>query len=643
MRFLRTYALLLLLAALLAACGATPTPLPLAQPSTLTASPAETLSVLTETPTTATATRAATEPPPTDAPTPRPPLAASPPPGQVQITIVYDNTSIQPGLEAEWGFAAWIDYGDQDILFDTGPSGPALLGNLAQLGLDPAEIDLVVLSHEHGDHTGGMMSLLETGVWPVVYVPSAFGSSYEGLLRQQADLVEVAGPIEILPGLHSTGELRTTLRGQEGALTEQALVIETSDGSVVVTGCAHPGIVSIVRAAQEVVPGEVALVMGGFHLMDKADRAVEAVATSLRELGVQQVSPTHCTGEQAIAILAAAYGDDYIEGGAGRVYAVGASPPSDLPPGLTPDQVATLASLQQVEGYPLYVMHYFDEYEPRIYAQEPVGPRAPAWACSLFAAMGDGENRLYGRNFDWQFSPALLLFTDPPDGYASVSMVDLAYFGFDDATVMSLPGLSLDDLVPLLDAPHWPFDGMNEQGLAVGMAAVPASGVQPDPDRPTIGSLGVIREILDHAADVDEALAQLQAYNIEMEGGPDLHYLVADRSGRALLVEFYRGQMVVTPNEQPWHLATNFITASVASPAEAGCWRYDQIQAALSQEGGRLNSAAAMELLSQVFQVNTQWSVVYGMSTGDIRVAMGRQYENPHTFRLPLMEPTAAP
>jgi 7,8-dihydropterin-6-yl-methyl-4-(beta-D-ribofuranosyl)aminobenzene 5'-phosphate synthase len=506
MRDLRNWILLLLLAAVLVACGATPSAAPIAQQSTLTPSLTETLPAPTAIVPTATTTHGATEPPPTAAPTPTSPPAVSQPPGQVQITIVYDNTAVEPGLEAEWGFAAWIDYGDQDILFDTGPGGPALLGNLVQLGLDPAEIDVVVLSHEHGDHTGGMMTLLQTGVRPAVYAPSAFGSSYKRLLGERAELVEVTGPVEILPGLHTTGELWTTLRGQEGALAEQALVIETSEGSVVITGCAHPGIVPIVRAARQVVPGDVALVMGGFHLMDKTDRAVDAVAASFRDLGVSQISPTHCTGEQAIARLAAAYGDDYIEGGAGRIYVVGSSAASDPPSVVTPDQVATLSSLQQVAEYPLYVMHYYHDYEPRIYAQVPVSPRASAWACSLFAALGDEENRLYGRNFDWQFSPALLLFTEPSDGYASVSMVDLAYFGFDGEDVRSLTDLSLDELRPLLDAPHWPFDGMNAQGLAVGMAAVPAGGMRPDPDKPTIGSLGIIREILDHAAGVDEAL-----------------------------------------------------------------------------------------------------------------------------------------
>ncbi len=645
MRTLRATILILLVALLLAACGATPTPPPIAEPAAPTPQPTETSPEPSSTPapTRPLPSPTATAQPEPDTPTPVPTLSLIHPPDQVQITIVYDNTAIDPALEVEWGFAAWIDYGDHDILFDTGPSGTALLGNLSQLGLDPAEIDLVVLSHEHGDHTGGIISLLQTGVQPVVYVPAGFPSSFKRLLAERTELVEVEDPIEILPGLHSTGELPTTLGGQGGALTEQALVIETSEGSVVMTGCAHPGIVPIVRAAQRVVPGEVALVMGGFHLMDKPTSAVEATAATLRELGVRQVSPTHCTGEEAIAVFAAAYDDDYVEGSAGRTYLIGAPPTGALPDGLSLAQMETLSSLEQVGEYPLYVMHYYDDYEPQIYGRAPAGTQTRTWGCSLFAALGDEEDRLYGRNFDWNYSPALLLYTDPPDGYASVSMVDLAYLGFDDEDVRALLDLSRGDLLPLLDAPHWPFDGMNEQGLAVGMAAVASGGMRPDPDKRTTGSLGIIREILDHARDVDQALALLQAYNIDMEGGPDLHYLVADRSGRSLLVEFYQGQMVVTPNEDPWHLATNFITASVPVPSEAGCWRYDLIEGTLREERGDLDPVGAMALLDQVSQDNTQWSVVYGLSTGSIQVSMGRRYDSPHTFYLPLTEPAAAP
>jgi choloylglycine hydrolase len=305
--------------------------------------------------------------------------------------------------------------------------------------------------------------------------------------------------------------------------------------------------------------------------------------------------------------------------------------------------MATLSSLEQVGDYPLYLMRYYDEYEPQVYSHRPASTQAPAWACSLFAALGDGENLLYGRNFDWRFSPALVLFTDPADGYASVSMVDIAYFGFDDQEVRALLRKPLGDLLPLLQAPHWPFDGMNEHGLAVGMAAVADGHVPRNRDKPTISSLGIIREILDHARDVDEALALFEVYNIDMQGGPDLHYLVADRSGRSLLVEFFRKKMVVTPNEQPWHLATNFVTASVPTASEVGCWRYNGIEATLSREGGRLDPAGALELLSQVSQSNTQWSVVYGLSTGQVQVSMGRQYETPYAFHLPLAGTAAAP
>jgi uncharacterized protein (DUF885 family)/metal-dependent hydrolase (beta-lactamase superfamily II) len=333
MRTLHTVILLLLLAALLAACGTSPSAQPIAQQATATPLPTETLPAPSPTATltpapippspTPTPLPTTTAVPPADTPAPAPELSAGPPPGQVQITIVYDNTAVEPGLAAEWGFAAWIDYGDRDILFDTGPGGSMLLGNLAQLGLDPTEIDIVIVSHEHGDHTGGLISLLQTGVQPLLYVPSGFSSGFKRLLSDRTDLVEVEGPAKILPGLHSTGELWTSIRGSGGALTEQALVIETSEGSVVITGCAHPGVVPIVRAARRIVPGDVALAMGGFHLLDKTSSAVDAAASTLRELGVKRVSPTHCTGEQAIARFATAYGEDYIEGGAGRVYTLG--------------------------------------------------------------------------------------------------------------------------------------------------------------------------------------------------------------------------------------------------------------------------------------------------------------------------------
>jgi hypothetical protein len=304
--------------------------------------------------------------------------------------------------------------------------------------------------------------------------------------------------------------------------------------------------------------------------------------------------------------------------------------------GSSDNAAKTLASLKQVNDYPLYTMRYYGEYaSPRtsmLPSTEKAG-QTPAWACSLFTVLLDEEHLLYGRNFDWEFSPALLVFTDPPDGYASVAMVDIAYLGFSGETVFNLTGLPLEELEGLLRAPSIPFDGMNEHGLAIGMAAVDPGDMQADPSRKTIGSLGIIREILDHARDVDEAVNIIKTYNIDFEGGPPVHYLIADAKGKAVLVEFYQGEMHVFENEQPWHSATNFLRSSVEDP-EGQCWRYDRLDARLNEEQGLLDASAAMDLLAEVSQDMTQWSVVYQMARGEVSVAMGRDYANVQTFQV---------
>jgi choloylglycine hydrolase len=216
--------------------------------------------------------------------------------------------------------------------------------------------------------------------------------------------------------------------------------------------------------------------------------------------------------------------------------------------------------------------------------------------------------------------------------------VDLAYLVGEDA-VHDLHEAPLAERQELLEAPFWPFDGMNEQGLAVGMAAVPAGHVPPDPAKGTIDSLGIMRLILDQAANMDDAIRLLQAYNVDMGGGPDLHYLVADRSGRSALVEFYRGEVVVLPNEGGWQVATNFLRSAVGESPAGVCHRFDAISDALAETQGRLKPPAALDLLRQAAQPTTQWSVVYGLGTGEVRIRMNLDAAGSLTFHLPLAAP----
>jgi choloylglycine hydrolase len=148
--------------------------------------------------------------------------------------------------------------------------------------------------------------------------------------------------------------------------------------------------------------------------------------------------------------------------------------------------------------------------------------------------------------------------------------------------------------------------------------------------------LEVIREMLDHARDVDEAVGILQGYNIDWGGGPPLHYLLADASGRAMLVEFYRGEMVLLPGQDApsagWHLATNFLHSSVAESTDGVCSRYDLISRQLSTAEGRLVVQDAFDLLARVSQGNTQWSVVYEINAREVNVAMGRRFSRQYMF-----------
>jgi len=281
---------------LLAACSS---------PAATTTTPTE--PVTTAFPATTSTAATTTTSPETTAPAPDTP---------VRLTIVYDNTVYDARLGAAWGFSALVEAPGGTLLFDTGGDGALLLANMAALGIDPASIETVVLSHEHDDHAGGLPALLQAGADPTVYVPASFPAGPRAQLAAETAVVDVSAPQQILPGVFSTGEMG-------GAVPEQGLVIATAAGTVLLTGCAHPGIVAMVERARELVPGDIHLVVGGFHLAQESPATVAAIVAAFRDLGVQRVAPAHCTGEAAIAAFAREYGGDFIPAGAGAIIEIG--------------------------------------------------------------------------------------------------------------------------------------------------------------------------------------------------------------------------------------------------------------------------------------------------------------------------------
>jgi len=227
----------------------------------------------------------------------------------VRITVVYDNRSLYPHLAPGWGFSCLVG---QDLLFDTGGDSRRLLFNMEKMGINPGEIKTVVLSHAHGDHTGGLGGILALNRETTVYMPRSFPASFKAQVRVHARVMEVQELMEIARGIYTTGEIG---RG----LVEQSLVLTTGQDLVVITGCAHPGIVSILERAKEVASSDIYLVLGGFHLGSVSKARIANIISDFLRLGVQKVAPCHCTGEQATEMFATEYGEDFMENGVGKV------------------------------------------------------------------------------------------------------------------------------------------------------------------------------------------------------------------------------------------------------------------------------------------------------------------------------------
>jgi 7,8-dihydropterin-6-yl-methyl-4-(beta-D-ribofuranosyl)aminobenzene 5'-phosphate synthase len=232
---------------------------------------------------------------------------------QNSIIVIYDNNEFYPELETGWGFSCVIKLKNKNILFDTGADSPTLLSNMEKLGIRPEEIDIIVLSHMHSDHTGGLDGFLNENSNVTVYLPASFPNSIKNrIIAAGAKYVEIGNSSKIMENVYSTGELGT-------GIIEQSLIIETEKGLVVITGCAHPGIVNIVRASKELLNKDIYLVLGGFHLGSTTDAEIGNIINSFRSLGIEKAGPCHCSGDRARDLFKQEYKEDYIEIGVGKI------------------------------------------------------------------------------------------------------------------------------------------------------------------------------------------------------------------------------------------------------------------------------------------------------------------------------------
>lgn len=232
----------------------------------------------------------------------------------LKISVIYDNYPMHNELQTDWGFASIIEIGKNKILFDTGGNGQILLNNMKILGIDPQSIGAVILSHFHHDHTGGLNDFLEINSRVIVYYPKSFPKEIiETIKSSGAISIPVSDAMEIMPDVYTLGEI-------EGKIPEQSLAIRSPKGIIVITGCAHPGIVNIIEKARIFFPEElISLALGGFHFFrSNADEINESVQ-KIFALGICSVAPTHCSGDIARTKFKEIFANAFVEIGAGKV------------------------------------------------------------------------------------------------------------------------------------------------------------------------------------------------------------------------------------------------------------------------------------------------------------------------------------
>jgi hypothetical protein len=292
-----------------------------------------------------------------------------------------------------------------------------------------------------------------------------------------------------------------------------------------------------------------------------------------------------------------------------------------------------LEDLKKISDFPVYFLKYKGDYHFSEYLKSGTRPDLSysnsKWGCTCFSTKNSNNEVIFGRNFDWDYCVPLLLFTQPDNGYASISMVDLEYLGYKQNNLPDSP----ENLSGLSNAPYLPFDGMNEKGVAVGMMAIPSAKPPNNSSLVTIGELEALRLILDYAANTNEALELLKNYNIRMDNTP-IHYLISDSSGKSAIVEFVNGDMKIIPNTENFIISTNFIISNTQAPENVTCWRYNTGYSILKNKKGNLTMDESGNLLKEVSQKITIWSTIYNLKTGDIRLFINGDFNNSKTYNL---------
>ncbi|MGM0568404.1 MAG: MBL fold metallo-hydrolase [Elusimicrobiota bacterium] len=234
----------------------------------------------------------------------------------MKTVILYDNKRYLKGWESGWGFSALIiNDSNQRLLFDTGDNSKKLLKNIAKAGIEPQSIDVLTFSHKDWDHKDGAEGFLKINKKAHVYIPRGFDEEFKKMVKKSGHPYTLSGysKMELIQNVYTT-----PLYSMPGGPEEQALVIYKKEALILITGCAHPGILNMVRKVKAIFNMDVDTIAGGFHLKDFSEYKVRNLIEDLKKEGVKKFAPCHCTGDRQIAVFEKKGEENFIQVGSGR-------------------------------------------------------------------------------------------------------------------------------------------------------------------------------------------------------------------------------------------------------------------------------------------------------------------------------------
>lgn len=337
---------------------------------------------------------------------------------------------------------------------------------------------------------------------------------------------------------------------------------------------------------------------------------------------------------------------------------------------LLKDYYRTLHSLRRVPGTKAYVMDYYVDYHideirthgidvdhvedsvirvllPKwilpiatrlksVFLEEPIETIPTGHHCSSVMLQAKGGDVFFGRNLDYKHDACLILKVHGRNAASSVAVLDLHYLNLDRD---DLEQSSMIQRIPLLFAPYYLQDGMNQYGVAVADMSVDGVRTPYDPAKPSVFHSLAMRLILDYAKDTDEAVELLKQYNIYFVA-ETCHLLIGDAAGKSAVIEFIDGELKPTTTQENWQVCTNHqLCDKCEADSDQCCERYHIASDELAAISGRTDVGDVMKVMESVKQTSTMWSSVYDLTTGDFSIAYRQHYDEPYLGTLSKLRP----